>query len=412
MKINMDKITEIISEIKTLDQKILCGDSTLGFAEKEIQYAVQQIGQYLMQELSQSISQTFCPSKVFDANGFCYKYIKHVNKTMKTVFNNGIQISRAYYYNSEIKSGYIPYDKVIGIEGLKGLTPVLTYLTSYYAGECPYGKSKKLLEKTLNVKVSASCIQKNAEAVGTSVEKEEFDLISSSYQQKCDRIYISIDGTGVPTVEGECREAKTVVVEQIRGGEVKKYYSSKISKIEEFKFFLGKLSGLIGVDHCETTVILGDGAAWIDGIKKDLFPFGIRIIDFYHAVEYIYKGCDIIYGKGSILGKEKAEELTLMLREGEVYEVIDQLKAFAKRIKNQAELKKVIGYFENHKENMDYENYEIYNGYKIGSGVVEGACKYIVSVRFKRNGMRWTVKDANSILALIPSKVYIPILVD
>jgi hypothetical protein len=264
----------------------------------------------------------------------------------------------------------------------------------------PFEKTKDAILKTFNVSISTSCIQKNAEAIGEDISKKELNYIPSDFTEDCDRVYISIDGTGVPTVEGQCREAKTIVIEKIKDNKIKKWYGSKISKIDDFKNYIESVSLGLCINKCETIVILGDGAGWIDGIKYDLFPRSVRIIDFFHAAEYIHKGCEIIYGKESVLVKEKSEYLVEMLREGEVLEVINELKKRSKHLKSKKEIEKVINYFSNHNEDMDYENYEIKNGFKIGSGVVEGACKYVVGVRFKRNGMRWTVKDANFILSL------------
>jgi hypothetical protein len=39
-------------------------------------------------------------------------------------------------------------------------------------------------------------------------------------------------------------------------------------------------------------------------------------------------------------------------------------------------------------------------GYFIGSGVIESACKHIVGERFKRAGMRWSQDHAPKLLAL------------
>jgi hypothetical protein len=39
-------------------------------------------------------------------------------------------------------------------------------------------------------------------------------------------------------------------------------------------------------------------------------------------------------------------------------------------------------------------------GYDIGSGVVEGACNYVIGKRLKQSGMIWSRKGSSSILAL------------
>ena len=58
-----------------------------------------------------------------------------------------------------------------------------------------------------------------------------------------------------------------------------------------------------------------------------------------------------------------------------------------------------LGYFEGHKNRMNYPVYKA-KGMMIGSGPVESACKIVVNQRLKQAGMRWTKTGADSILAL------------
>ncbi len=48
---------------------------------------------------------------------------------------------------------------------------------------------------------------------------------------------------------------------------------------------------------------------------------------------------------------------------------------------------------------MKYDEY-LEQGYPIGSGVVEGACRHLVKDRMELTGMRWSVPGAQSILRL------------
>ena len=48
---------------------------------------------------------------------------------------------------------------------------------------------------------------------------------------------------------------------------------------------------------------------------------------------------------------------------------------------------------------MRYNEY-LALGYPIASGVIEGACRYVVKDRMERTGMRWVLKGAGSMLAL------------
>ena len=62
-------------------------------------------------------------------------------------------------------------------------------------------------------------------------------------------------------------------------------------------------------------------------------------------------------------------------------------------------LNTVIGYFENNREHMRYDEY-LAAGYPIGSGVAEGACRHLVKDRMEQTGMRWTVEGAQAMLHL------------
>ena len=64
-----------------------------------------------------------------------------------------------------------------------------------------------------------------------------------------------------------------------------------------------------------------------------------------------------------------------------------------------AKLEEHLGYFENNRQRMCYDEY-LEQGYPIGSGVVEGACRNLVKDRMERTGMRWCVAGAQAILDL------------
>ena len=58
-----------------------------------------------------------------------------------------------------------------------------------------------------------------------------------------------------------------------------------------------------------------------------------------------------------------------------------------------------IKYLENNRNNMRYDEY-LANGYPIGSGVVEGICRYLVKDRMELTGMRWRTEGAQAMLDL------------
>ena len=62
-------------------------------------------------------------------------------------------------------------------------------------------------------------------------------------------------------------------------------------------------------------------------------------------------------------------------------------------------LAKVITYLENNRSYMRYDVC-LAQGYPIGSGVVEGACRHVVKDRMEGTGMRWCIAGAQSMLHL------------
>ena len=59
----------------------------------------------------------------------------------------------------------------------------------------------------------------------------------------------------------------------------------------------------------------------------------------------------------------------------------------------------VLGYFRGNRHRMRYADAKA-KGLPIGSGVVEAACKTLVTERLKRSGMRWGPRGGQAILTL------------
>ena len=64
-----------------------------------------------------------------------------------------------------------------------------------------------------------------------------------------------------------------------------------------------------------------------------------------------------------------------------------------------AKLTTICNYLGKNLARMRYDEY-LAAGYPIASGVIEGACRYVVKDRMERAGMRWTVEGAQAMLAL------------
>ena len=90
---------------------------------------------------------------------------------------------------------------------------------------------------------------------------------------------------------------------------------------------------------------------------------------------------------------------------GKVETVVKNLKALstpstalAESIDNEA------AFFERNAERMRYARFRAQKLF-VGSGVVEAGCKTVIGRRLKMSGMFWTVRGANSIIALRSNRI-------
>ena len=129
----------------------------------------------------------------------------------------------------------------------------------------------------------------------------------------------------------------------------------------------------------------------------------VGILDLYHVMEYLWKAAYCFYSEGSPEAKDFVTDRLTRMLEGKIGYVIGGLKQKAtKQGLNKSkgkELAKAVLYFENNRQHMRYDEY-LAQGYPIGSGVVEGACRHLVKDRMELTGMRWRVPGAQAILKL------------
>jgi hypothetical protein len=129
----------------------------------------------------------------------------------------------------------------------------------------------------------------------------------------------------------------------------------------------------------------------------------VQIVDFYHACEHLKEGCDAIWGESTPRGHAEFARLRVLLKEAEdgAKRIIQILKYHRGRAKGSR--RKRIGaaltYFRNQRGRMHYAAYQRQH-LPIGSGVVEAACKTLVTQRLKCSGMAWTMAGGQAILTL------------
>ena len=144
----------------------------------------------------------------------------------------------------------------------------------------------------------------------------------------------------------------------------------------------------------------GERALW-EAQREHLPPQTVGILDLYHVLERLWTAAHCFHGEGTTVAERFVNERLQMLLDGRVGYLIGGLRRMAKRLRGEKRrrLLTVIGYLANNRSNMRYDEY-LAEGYPIGSGVAEGACRHVVKDRLEQTGMRWTVEGAQAILHL------------
>jgi hypothetical protein len=129
----------------------------------------------------------------------------------------------------------------------------------------------------------------------------------------------------------------------------------------------------------------------------------IEIVDYYHACDHLKEGCDAAWGESSVASKAQFERLKTLLKEAEdgAERVIRTLRYQRNKAKGhpRTRLERELTYFCNQRHRMQYAHYLSLH-LPIASGVMEASCKTLVTQRFKRSGMAWTISGGQAILSL------------
>jgi hypothetical protein len=153
--------------------------------------------------------------------------------------------------------------------------------------------------------------------------------------------------------------------------------------------------------------IVIDGERCLRKQLEKLFPHAILTLDLRHAQERLWKMGRLFHEEGSPELAEWVKPLNRLLLHGRVNTLLKRLKKILKSIplhgpntKNKRQtLIKQIEYFEERREMMHYDEYHR-EDLVLATGVIEGACRYVVGERLDCSGMRWKLEGAEPLLQL------------
>lgn len=295
--------------------------------------------------------------------------------------------------------GFYPLDLSLELSMRSRMSRKKERLLTRLAVRLPYEEAKAVYEELSYQKTGSMTIHRTAQSLGRKIRQTppEVTLVSEPGKRHvtADGAMIHIRGEGwkealvgaVYEVD-ESREASEIV------------YAARLGNREALGYDLYHLAGQPESEASKGMAFVADGANWLDEIKDLQFPLATRIIDQWHAREYLWSVANEFYEQGSRKTQVWAKEKIRLLKKNKQRSLKQSLSRMEPKTKKQREiLADTMRYFENHGHQMNYPLYQR-KGFHIGSGVAEGACKHVIQSRFKRAGMRWSHPGAENLLAL------------
>lgn len=379
---------------------------------------IERISQEIGEQIKDDIEESFCDRhtsgyvgpRTTCSCGAVAEFKNYYSKRYVSLSGERV-LRRAYYYCGSCGGGFAPVDAELGLDSQCTSIGVRTKVARL-AAWIPFERLATELEVLLDVHLSKNTCERIAEAVGKSIESEsrvrESQVLSGEVASPAispDRLYIGVDGTGVPMRGGGTRESKTGVIYQTkeRAGKtqvVGAEYLATLERVDSFGEQVYARAFERGVEDAGDVACLGDGANWIWKSFSHHYPGAVQILDFYHASEHLSAVASAWYGEGTDAARGWMQARQTDLLSDCVESVIRSMRSWRPPDDESKEVRRLnLRYFTRNKDRMRYASLAA-NGYHIGSGLVESACKTVVGMRLKGSGMRWSQPGAEAMLNL------------
>lgn len=161
-------------------------------------------------------------------------------------------------------------------------------------------------------------------------------------------------------------------------------------------------------DHRRRWVVLVDGNRdQLRYIKRAARRVGVEltiVLDIIHVLEYLWKAAYAFQPAGTTEAETWVENRLLSLLNGQsgpglAYSLRQMIKTHALDEKAARPVERAAKYLVRNAAFLHYDR-ALADGLPIATGVIEGACRYLVQDRMGRTGARWSLAGAEAILRL------------
>ena len=201
---------EVAAEVDRLAEAAVCSlgstGTDLAAVELAIRTAMMRLGAGLLGRLLAADTGHRGP-RIDCGTGHVAEFVGYRTKMIQTVLGS-IELRRAYYHCPECGHGVTPRDDELGVTGAS-LSPGLRKITARVGAAVPFTQAAELLAELAGIRLNPKRIERSAEADGAAaaarITTESASIASGQISVLTpaptpDKLYIAIDGTGVPMV--------------------------------------------------------------------------------------------------------------------------------------------------------------------------------------------------------------------
>jgi hypothetical protein len=331
-------------------------------------------------------------------------------RTVVTLFG-AVDVTR-----SRCADGSYPLDEALGLQGQQGWSVAVQEAVSLLGCESGFQTVSDLMQRLLGLRISRTRVEKVAEQAGRrAAEMLESAPTPQEHDASGKALVVTTDGCQAPERDGwhEVKVA-TVYTSESRaktaGGRGKllvKEYLASLDSAPAWGQELRRAAQAWHVEKAKRVAVMGDGAPWIWNLADEHFPGAVEIVDFYHAVEHLWAVGDALWGdrEHSAATRGWVRHNRRQLRRGRADLVIAAIERGQARAspglsgERATIIRRNLDYFRTNQHRMRYDQYRRWK-LPIGTGAVEGSCKFVVQSRFKKPGARWSDLGLRQMLAL------------
>jgi hypothetical protein len=342
------------------------------------------------------------------------KFIDYRHTTLTSLFGK-VAYERAYYHCEKCGHGHCPADHELDVENRK--TRAAEEVISLGAVTDAFKEAaEKVLAKMSGLRVSKSTVHRTAEEVGDKLARQKAagETISPKklwnwhLDAQGNRVaYISLDATGVlqqgpdhKKTEGKmawvgCVFNPQPTHEENRHRMKNARYVSGLMSLPEIGFQLRQECQAVDIQDADLVIALTDGGAGLEDCLLDAVAGQMKqleyILDFFHASEHVHDFAKVFLPGDEKTRKAQADDWCHTLKHEGGRTLLTELESLdlAEARPEVMEAHRLLAnYLRNNLHRTDYPRY-VKNGWQIGSGVIESACKSVVGGRLKGPGMRW-----------------------